>query len=136
MYRQVALRSYQPLMDVLKQNGVETIIMRSYANIRVLLPDIINAGFNCLWACECSPEGMDYQELRREFGSELRLIGGIDIDVLRRGKDSIRQEVTKKIPPLLEQGGYIPLADGRVREGVSYENYRFYRKLLEKVVIG
>jgi hypothetical protein len=29
--------------------------------------------------------------------------------------------------------GYIPLADGRVREDVPFEHYRFYRRLLEKV---
>lgn len=135
MYRQAALQSYQPLMDILKRNDVETIILRSYANIRVLLPDIIDSGFNCLWACESGPDVMDYRELRRDFGTELRLIGGIDTDALRRGRESIRKEVMEKIPPLLEQGGYIPLADGRVREGVTYENYRFYRKLLEEIVL-
>jgi uroporphyrinogen-III decarboxylase len=135
-YRQVALKSYQPLMEVLKRNGVMTIIFRSYANIRILLPDIINSGFNCLWACECGTEDMDYRKLRRDFGTELRLIGGIDTDALRRGKESIRKEVTEKVPQLLEQGGYAPLVDGRVREGVTYENYLYYRNLLEQVVLG
>jgi hypothetical protein len=135
-YRQVALKSYQPLMEVLKRNGVMTIILRSYANIRILLPDIINSGFNCLWACECETEDMDYRKLRRDFGTELRLIGGIDTDALRRGKESIRKEVTEKVPQLLEQGGYAPLVDGRVREGVTYENYLYYRNLLEQVVLG
>jgi hypothetical protein len=35
------------------------------------------------------------------------------------------------VPELLEDGGFIPLADGRVREDVSFENYVYYRKLLE-----
>jgi hypothetical protein len=33
----------------------------------------------------------------------------------------------------LKQGGYIPLADGRVREDVPFENYVYYRQLLERV---
>jgi hypothetical protein len=37
------------------------------------------------------------------------------------------------VPPLLEEGGFIPLADGRVREDVSFNNYVFYRKLMESV---
>jgi len=35
-------------------------------------------------------------------------------------------------PLLLEQGGYAPLLDGRVREDVSWENYFNYRELLER----
>jgi hypothetical protein len=63
----------------------------------------------------------------------LRLIGGIDLDALRFGPEAIRREVEEKVPPLLADGGYIPLADGRVREDVTFENYAFYRRLLEKL---
>jgi hypothetical protein len=63
----------------------------------------------------------------------LRLIGGIDLDALRRDKEAIRREVEEKVPPLLADGGYISMADGRVRADVPFENYVYYRKLLEKV---
>jgi hypothetical protein len=79
---------------------------------------------------------MDYRDIRREFGRDLRLIGGIDLDALRRGKESIRREVEEKVPPLVVDGGYVPLADGRVRADVPYENYVYYRQLLEKVTHG
>jgi hypothetical protein len=77
---------------------------------------------------------MDYRHLRREFGHELRLIGGIDLDALREGKTAIRREIEEKVPPLLADGGYIPLADGRVREDVTFENYSYYRQLLKQVI--
>jgi hypothetical protein len=76
---------------------------------------------------------MDYRDLRREFGRDLRLIGGIDLDALRHGKQAIRREITEKVPPLLADGGYVPLADGRVREDVPFENYVYYRQLLQEV---
>ena len=79
------------------------------------------------------PRAMDYRSIRKEFGRDLRLIGGIDLDVLREGKEAIRREVEEKVPALLEQGGYVPLADGRVRADIPFENYIYYRKLLEKV---
>ena len=60
------------------------------------------------------------------------MIGGIDLDVLHRDKDSIRREIHEKVPLLLEDGGYIPLADGRVREDVPFENYVYYRQLLKE----
>jgi hypothetical protein len=81
-------------------------------------------------------DAMDYRSLRKEFGNGLRLIGGIDLDVLRRNRESIRAEVEEKVPPLLAQGGYVPLADGRVRADISLENYLYYRQLLGKIIYG
>jgi hypothetical protein len=72
--------------------------------------------------------------LRREFGTHLRLIGGIDSDLLRGSPAELQREIATRLPPLLAQGGFIPLADGRVRDDVPYRNYLFYRKLLEKIV--
>jgi hypothetical protein len=133
MYEKFVLSSYQPILEGLNRHGVEVIILRTYANARVLIPSMLKFGINCLWACETNAEAMDYRSIRAEFGRDLRLIGGIDLDVLRDGKDAIRREVEEKVPPLLVQGGYIPLADGRVRADIPFQNYIYYRQLLEKV---
>lgn len=130
MYEEFVLTSYEPVFDVLRRHGIETIIFRTYANARVLIPSILKWGFNCLWACEVNVEAMDYRDLRQEFGRDLRLIGGIDVDAVRQGKEAIRQEIEEKVPPLLADGGYVPLADGRIRQDVPFENYIYYRQLL------
>jgi len=129
----MVLKSYQPILEVIRSYGVKIIIYRTYANTRVLLPSVVKAGFNCLWACETDPQSMDYRGIRREFGKDLRLIGGIDSDALRQNQQEITQAVLETVPQLLQDGGYIPLADGRVREDVSFINYAYYRKLLEGV---
>lgn len=136
MYEELVLPSYQPLLEVLSRNGVETIIFLSFANPRLLIPSILKWGFNCLWAYEVKMEAMDYQDLRREFGRDLRLIGGLDLDTLYRGKQAIRREIEEKVPPLLASGGYIPMVDGRVREDIPFDNYIYYRRTLEKVILG
>lgn len=130
MYEEFALKSYQPILAVLKQKSVRWIIVRTYANARVLLPVLLEYGFNCLWACEVNIGSMDYLDLRNSYGKDLRLIGGIDLDALRGGKDAIKNEVEKIVPPLVAEGGYIPLADGRVRADIPYENYVYYRQLI------
>jgi Uroporphyrinogen decarboxylase (URO-D) len=134
MYSTIVLNSYQPIIEVLHNHKIKRIIYRTYANTRALLPSVVKAGFNCLWACECNPDAMDYLDIRREFGKDLRLIGGIDSDTLRHNQQGIAQSITKIVPQLLEDGGYIPLADGRVREDVPYNNYVLYRKMLETLV--
>jgi uroporphyrinogen decarboxylase len=131
MYAEVVLSSYEPVLQVLRRHGVRVLILRTYANCRQLIPVLLEHGIDCLWACEVNMGSMDYLSLRKEFGRDLRLIGGIDLDVLRGDKATIRAEVMARVPPLLAQGGYIPLADGRVREDIPFENYIYYRQLLE-----
>jgi uroporphyrinogen decarboxylase len=135
MYAGFVLKSFEPVWEVLDRFSVPAIIFRSYANPRSLLPVLVRSRINCLWACEANPVEMDYRSIREQYGPDLRLIGGIDTDVLRQGEDAIRREVEEKVPSLLKQGGYIPLADGRVRAYVPFANYSFYRRLLEQIVI-
>ncbi len=133
MYEEFALKSYEPILQVLRRNRIGTIIFMTWGNARLLLPAIVRYGFNCLWAYEANAPAMDYRGIRREFGRNLRLIGGIDLDKIREGEEASRREILDKVPPLLADGGYIPLADGRVREDVPYRNYVRYRRLLEEV---
>ena len=133
VYRQIVLDSYRPVLDALQQNGVDTIVFITYANARLLLDDVLTAGFNCLWAMETETEAMDYLVLRRRYGKSLRLIGGIDLDCLTRDEAAIEHEVMTRVPPLLTEGGYVPLADGRVRSNMPFHNYVYYRRLLQRV---
>jgi uroporphyrinogen decarboxylase len=133
MYENFVLKSFDPIFTVLQHHKIEHLIVRTYANARLLIPNFLKYGLNCLWACETNIASMDYLDLRAEFGKDLRLIGGIDLDALRQGKEAIRREIEDKVPPLIAEGGYIPMADGRIRSDVSFENYVYYRQLLEKV---
>ena len=132
MYQDLVLPSYQPLLDLAQQYDIKTIICRTYANMKVLIPSLLKWGIDVLWACEVEQTVMNYPALRAEFGRDLKLIGGIDLDALRQGKAAIRQAV-EMVRPLVAEGGYIPLADGRVRAEVPYENYLYYRELLSEL---
>ena len=98
-----------------------------------MIPLLLDYGLNTLWACESESKKMDYKNLRREFGNDLKLIGGIDLDCLRFDKKGIKNEVEANVPVLLESGGYIPIADGRIRDNISFDNYIYYRRILGEV---
>jgi uroporphyrinogen-III decarboxylase len=132
-YGDLVLSSYRPIIEVARRRGVATVVLATYGNTRVLLPDLIEAGFNCLWAMEVENEDMDYLALRERFGRQLRLIGGIDLDVLYRDEESIEAELERRLPQLLDQGGYAPLVDGRVRANVPFASYTCYRRTLERL---
>ena len=133
MYADLVLPSYRPALDVLARHRVKTVIFRTYANARALLPCVLDAGFNSLWACDVSTRAMGYRSIRGEYGRRLRLIGGIDHAVLLRGKAAIRREMEEVVPPLLASGGYVPFTSGRVREDVPFENYAYYRQVLAEL---
>ncbi len=132
MYEDLVLPSYEPLLDLACRFEIKTIICRTYGSMKVLIPSLLKWGIDVLWACEVEQGVMNYPALRQEFGRDLKLIGGIDLDALREDKTAIRQAV-EAVAPLVEQGGYIPLADGRVRAEVPYENYVYYREILNKI---
>jgi uroporphyrinogen decarboxylase len=74
--------------------------------------------------------------LRKEYGRDLAMTGGLDKRVLARDKDAIERELTAKLPVLLPQGGYIPELDHSFPPDVPWENFRYYaerkRELIEK----
>jgi hypothetical protein len=134
MYRAIVLQSFMPIFDVLRDCQVPAIIWRSYANPANLLPEVVKYPFNVLWLCETPPNTLTPAQVRQFVGSNLTLIGGIDSDVLQQDNQSIQQAIAA-VRPFVEQGRFIPLADGRVREDVPYPNYVFYRQELQRVFV-
>ena len=125
-YERFALESYRPVIQELRAMGEERLIFRTWANSGILLPGVVETGFDTLWACESNPETMSYPLLREKHGHDVRLIGGIDLDTLRSGQKEIDRELEQVVAPLLAEGGYAPGLDGRVREDVPWESYAHY----------
>jgi uroporphyrinogen-III decarboxylase len=82
-----------------------------------------------MWPLEVQA-GMDAVELRNKLGKKCILSGNIDKRALAQGKEAIKEEIDKKVPFLLSQGGYFPGPDHFVPEDVSLENFQFYLEYL------
>lgn len=133
MYRRYVVPGYAMILDFLRKYKIPVVIMRTYANTRIFLREWVSLGINCLWAVEPPPgKDMNYLDIRNEFGPDLRLIGGIDADALLGDQEDINKALNL-IPELLKSGGFIPLLDGRVRKGVSWKNYTYYRRMLSDI---
>jgi hypothetical protein len=110
--------------------GIDLLVADSHGAVGPLIPVWREAGLNTLWLGDVAASGLDYRALRRTFGHELRLIGGLDLRVMNCDRDAVERHITDVAAPLLAEGGYIPLLDGRVRRGMPYGNYVRYRQLL------
>jgi hypothetical protein len=94
---------------------------------------LIDAGINGLWISNIQSAGMEYAALRRKFGPEIALIGGIDTNALARDAAVMRRVVQETVAPLLDEGRYLPCLDDRPRSNLSFARYSRYREFLEEV---
>jgi uroporphyrinogen decarboxylase len=123
---------YRRVVDVLRQNGVEWISLDSDGNVTDLLPHWLDAGINVVYPFE-PQAGMDVVAVRKRFGRDLRLWGGVDKRALAVGKDAMDAEL-RRVRPLIEEGGYVAYPDHGLPPDVPFENYRYFMQALRKTV--
>lgn len=134
MFERYSIPGYRKVIDLLVRHGVRIrILCTSGGDLRPLLPPLLDAGINGLWISNITSAGMEYATLRRDLGPEIALIGGIDSTALLRGESAVRHAVEETVPPLLEQGRYLPCLDDRPRANTPFAMYALYRKLLAEL---
>jgi uroporphyrinogen decarboxylase len=129
MARRFLLPAWSEWVALLRENGVPLIFIDSDGYAGELLPIWIEAGFNGSYPTEVAA-GNDIVAYRRKYGQKMAFIGGIDKRALAAGGESMRQEVLRVVPPLLELGGFIPGCDHGVPPDISWHNFIAYGKLL------
>jgi len=135
IYKEFFLPRHRAIVEHLRKHGVKVIELDSDGNTEVLIPLIIEAGFNCHWPLEAAA-GMDPVKIRKEYGKDLALMGGIDKRALFYDRSTIEKELRKKIIPMLETGGYIPTLDHCFSPEISLENARYYFELKRAIAEG
>jgi hypothetical protein len=76
--------------------------------------------------------GMDVLAVRRRYGRQLRMWGGVDKRALARGPAAIDAEL-ERLRPLIHAGGYIPHTDHSCPPDICFANYCHYMKRLGEV---
>jgi uroporphyrinogen decarboxylase len=130
MFRESVLPFQQAMVDFFHGHGIDTVIFRSIANVRPLLPSVAESGVDGLWINQIGGV-IDYLELRRAF-PDLLLVGGVDSGMLLRDEALITAGLHRVVPPLLAKGRYLPCLDDRPRENIPYNNYLHYRRVLRE----
>jgi len=97
--------------------------------VEELIPLWIEAGFNCCYPMEVAA-GNDIVAYRKIFGKKMAYRGGIDKRAIAEGGKAMKEEVLRVVPPLLEEGGFIPSCDHGVPSDISWPAYIEYSRLL------
>ena len=130
IFRDFMLPNYKKVTDSLRAHGIEVILVDSDGNIEELIPLWLEGGVNGVYPLEVAA-GMDAVALRKRYGKNLILIGNIDKRALSRGKKDVEEEVNKKVPYLLKEGGYFPGVDHSVPHDIPYQNFLYCTRLIK-----
>ena len=133
LFRRFLLPGYKRIIETFRRDGIEYFWLDSDGDTRPLIPLMLEAGITCHWPLE-QASYMEPVALRREFGQDLALCGGIDKRELSKGKKEIERELQSTIPPMLESGGFIPHVDHLCPPDISYENFQHYMELKLKLI--
>jgi uroporphyrinogen-III decarboxylase len=123
---------YKRVVEFVRSRGVEFISLDSDGDITELIPCWLDAGINILYPFEVQA-GMDVLQVRKQYGRDLRLWGGIDKRAIARGPEAIDLELAR-IRPLIADGGYVPSPDHSLPPDVSFANYRYFVEKLRAIL--
>ena len=124
MYREFIMPYHRQVTEFAKANGVDLFWFDSDGNITEMIPHLLAAGVNMMYPIEVAA-GMDPCALRKTFGRDLRMIGGIDKRALAQDKAAIRREVFSR-RDMVREGGYLPRVDHSVGTDISLANFVYY----------
>ncbi len=133
-YRRFAVPALRRVVERLERAGIRYRVLWTSGRVHSLIPVWIEAGVNGLHITQTRGSGISYRDLRREYGAELRLVGGVPWEALADGESAINEALEGVVRPLLEEGGYIPHVDDRIRPQIPFENFLHYRRRLDALV--
>ena len=124
-----SLRTYRKVLKPFHRRAIEWAHARgikahlhSCGDVRPFIPELLEIGLDALNPLEVKA-GMDPLFLKREYGRDLVLHGGVNAVLWDRPAE-IQAEMERVIPALMQDGGYIFSSDHSVPSTVSLEDFR------------
>ena len=130
-FRDVITPRYKRIGQKLAAAGIDLWYTDCDGDVRPLLPFFLEAGINCLFPYEVN-SCCHAVELLNEYGTELRIMGGVDKLELAKGPAAIKAYL-ESLQPAVDRGGYIPFCDHRCPPDVKQEYYLYYLDLKEEM---
>jgi len=130
-FEEIVVPRYKRIGERLRKHGIDIWYTDCDGDVRPLMRGFLESGINCLFPYEVN-SCVHPAELLREYGRDLRIMGGIDKLELIKGRAAIKAYL-ESVAPLVERGGYIPFCDHRCPPDVKPEDYLFYLDLKERM---
>jgi len=132
MFRELFVEHYEAVCRTARDCGIPVIEVDSDGLIDLLLPLWLEAGVNMIQPFEVQ-SGMDAARVRKEFGLNFAIHGGVDKRKIALDKTEIDKEI-ERIRPVYEMGRFIPCMDHSIPPDVSFYNYQYYLDKIKRMV--
>ena len=123
---------YSRITSLLKQHGINIVSLDCDGLIDSLLPIWLENGVNTMFPIEVGTWNASIAPWRKQFGKELRGVGGMNKVVFSHDRKAIDAEI-ERLRNLVELGGYIPCPDHRIAPDAEWDNVRYYCDKLHEV---
>ncbi len=130
LFRELMIPRYKNITRALRGRGIDINVLDCDGRIHELAPGWLEAGINCMFPLEAAHTNAF--TLRNDNPSVL-LFGAVDKHALIAGRQAIDAEI-QRLRPLVEQGRYVPCVDHRVPPDVTFDNYRYYLDIKQKLL--
>ena len=125
IYRSLIQPRHKRLFSFIKAQAPVKLFYHTCGAVRVLIPDLIDAGIDILNPVQISASGMGLEALKRDFGRDLVFWGG-GVDTQRilgtATPDKIREHVKQNIEALAPGGGFVFAAVHDIQANIPPEN--------------
>ena len=122
---------YRKIVDFYKSKGVNNFIVDTDGNVEKLIPLFMEAGVNGMFPFE-QQAGNDLIKIRKKY-PKLVIAGGFDKNTLFKTREHIDSEL-EKMEYLISKGGFIPHGDHLIPPNCSWDNYKYYREKLGRII--
>jgi uroporphyrinogen decarboxylase len=116
---------YARIVKLLNDHGINIVSLDCDGKIDKLVPIWLHAGVNTMCPIEVGTWGANIAPWRKQYGRELRGVGGMDKRVFSQDRAAVEAEV-QRLKPLIELGGYIPCPDHRIAPDSEWDNVVYY----------
>jgi uroporphyrinogen decarboxylase len=132
VFREIVAPQYRRITSRLAELGVHLVGVDCDGDVRQLVGEWLDCGVNVQMPLEIGTWQGDPLALRRKYGRDLRIVGGIDKRSLAQGRAAIEAEIERRLP-LAMDGGYIPMPDHYITPDTSLADFGYYLDRIEKL---
>ncbi|MCL5071072.1 MAG: hypothetical protein M1308_09270 [Actinobacteria bacterium] len=124
---------YKEIVSFARETGIDIVLTDSDGYVEDLLPLIVETGVTGMYPFERAA-GNNMERIRENY-PYFQLMGGIDKRILFKDftKEKIDEEL-KIIKKILKKGRYIPHIDHSISMDCTWENFKYYRQKLNKII--
>jgi uroporphyrinogen decarboxylase len=130
MVRKFMVPQYRRVIDFARSRGVHYFALDSDGDVSLLIRPWLEAGIDILYPWEVQA-GMDVTAVRKQYGRDLKLWGGVDKRALTKNKAAIDAEIARH-KWLIDDGGFVPMLDHSAPPDIPYENYCYFLEQLRR----